>query len=490
MEKIKLLIVDDEEIICNGLASIDLWQKFNCEVVGTAKNGKVALDLIRRQAVDLVLTDIKMPVMGGLELAKAISEISPSIIVVLLSGYKDFEYAREAIRHGVFAYLLKPYSISEIEELMISVRVEFEELQMHPASLNAAYQFKSILLQNGSEIEGTADWLYSGYLGVIVGYGHLSIESAPPENLFEFIEAIGRIESYGWISVPIYDDTLAVAVPDNTVDYERIKKIVNKSDRLRGFMYPEVLNNLTEWSRAWSESKIRRDWIEYGNDEKWTEYNSIPYFMPKSPSSFPSIALSIDNADSFRRSLESYLRKISGKPFISFRELRLSVSDMVLSRFELSTDALQVSSNFRESTCHCRNINELVDFLMSWYDYYENRKIGESEETVRISHVIRARSIIDSRYSENIGLNTVADEIGISPEHLSRLFRMSTGMNFKQYLLEKRMERSKELLSEGCHKIYEIAEMVGYQDERYFSRCFKLKTGYTPINYRNRFACG
>lgn len=121
-----VLIVDDESIICDGLCEIIDWNKYNFNVVGVARNGKEAIQKVKSNKLDLVITDVRMPAMDGIELCKQIKEYDPSIERIIISGYSDFDYARGAIEHGVKAYLLKPIMPNELIEQLLYIRRELD----------------------------------------------------------------------------------------------------------------------------------------------------------------------------------------------------------------------------------------------------------------------------------------------------------------------------------------------------------------------------
>jgi two-component system, response regulator YesN len=132
-----LLIVDDESEIRNGLANYILWNEFGFQVAGQAENGQEALDFILSQSIDVVLCDIKMPVMSGIELAKELKEKKPKIKVIFLSVYRDFEYAREALVYGVTNYILKPTKYSELAEVFRKVKQELDHDRIDDDEISA-----------------------------------------------------------------------------------------------------------------------------------------------------------------------------------------------------------------------------------------------------------------------------------------------------------------------------------------------------------------
>lgn len=362
----KLLIADDEEITRKGLLNYVRWSELELEVVGDAPDGRRALELFMQNPADIVISDIRMPFMDGLELTQSIKDIDPSVIVILLSAYGDFEYAQRAVKLGVFDYILKPIDVDVLSAVTLNAIGAKKRAMEQNAELTA--------LMNFNDLEFFASDTYLSVLRV-------------QEELLEAVRSGDEVNSR----------------------------------RLSDEIYRELLS---------------RD---------------------------ATLAFAKRFASEFLSQLVRCMIAIHEKPdfLISDTDSRIRISRME------SHEAVH---------------SWLSDVVLKTCATVQSRRSGTQKKV--INEILK---YIHENYADNkLTLSTISEKFFFSPNYLSAVFKTAMGIGFLEFLTNYRIEKSKELLSDIKHKVYEIAAAVGYSDSHYFSRIFKECTGMTPKEYRDK----
>ncbi|MBE6050718.1 MAG: response regulator [Clostridium sp.] len=406
----RILIVDDDKIIRMGLSK-KIKRLFNeYEVICDFQNGKTALEFLQHEKVDLVITDIKMPIMTG---TKLISESMRSIknppIFVVLSGYDDFSYVRESMKVGAFDYLLKPIREEDLVNTLKEVEKEIVEKKQNSELINKSIEvlrkeFFKFLLFSNKEMD----------------------ENKYRETLHKL--NLDNNLTYQLITVNNYDKgsekCLKVFLKKMLVEYKDIKCIyfLNEANIYIVFYYDKKLINEDEFLSGLSEKSNML--IEEGMGIYILETVDTPYDLK---------------------------------------------------------DSMELVRKFKTQVSE--NIKIKKYFLKKNMDILEDDK--EEEKDAGKMSIKLAKDYIINNYNNNITLKDVADEIYLSQNYLSELFKKETGEGFYEFLSNYRIKKSKEILLTTNLRIYEVAEAVGYSDSITFGRAFKRKTGVTPNRYRN-----
>lgn len=536
MSGIRVFLVEDEMIIRNGVKrSID-WEKEGYEFVGEASDGELAYPLILKEEPDILITDIRMPFMDGLELSRLVKEELPDIKILILSGYDEFQYAKEAIKIGVTDYLLKPISQAQLLEALEQVRESILQEQ----------EEKELLLRYSRDMRENTENEKSKLFDRLM-LGEMSMGEAVEEG-----KKIGLN-----LSAPCYAVCL-FKILMNSDDQDVLEQTVQAGAALEEVV--KQMNNVCMFQRgiyglaflimAENEEKMEEKTRDFGNRlhlvmEQWKK---IEYFG--------AIGKSVDRIrnlkDSFREADKVFAARFTEKP-----KQILSISDLqqqkeegevpvkgfvqvgktrtVLEKFlnngtkeevedfceayamQLEKDHMRsamvrqyvvmdiciVILSFCEKLSDGEELQEEVQELQSAVSRTENvrgikeimkkllRKVMELRDAAsgrRYSDIITAaKEEIEKRYmTEEISLNTVAMHVGMSPSYFSSVFSKEAGKTFVEYLTEVRMDKAKEYLMCSSMKTSEIGYEVGYKDPHYFSYIFKKTQGCSPKEYRAR----
>lgn len=409
----KILIVDDDKIIRMGLAKI-LKRLFNQhEVICDFQNGLLALKYLKENenAVDLVITDIKMPIMTGTELIeKSMIELNKPPIFVVLSGYDEFTYVRDTMKSGAFNYLLKPIKQEELKRVIDEVQVKMQENEKQRKVIDKSIEvlkkefFKHMLFSNTDTTYKTDKSL---------------------------LENIQLDESYVYKMVVIQRNKDS----NNSITSDFIKSIIEK-----------------------------RSFIEYLFFSYKDNIYIIFYFNGDENKDIEKITEEIEQqTDMFIKDNRCvYIAPHTGKVW-----------------------------EIREQSALARKLKESMGYKEQADKYYLSKAeallevLAIKEPEPHILPIKLAKQYIIDNFNKNITLKDVADEVYLSQNYLSELFKKEVGEGFYDFLTNYRVKKAKEMLMTTNYKVYEIASSIGYNDSITFVRAFKKVTGQTPNNFRN-----
>ncbi|WP_219641687.1 response regulator [Cohnella sp. CFH 77786] len=386
----KVFIVDDEPIIVKSLEKTIHWQEHGCVIAGTAENGTQALESMNEIEPDLVLTDIRMPLMNGLELLKEASRLAHQPKVILLSGYDEFEYAREGLKYNAFDYILKPIDYEQVEECISRVVQELK-------------------LERKEKYE---------HLKQII-YNHLTLtqveDELPESRLFEVV--VAQVEN------------------DGTGKQELFYKWANQQSY---------------------------------------KYHESDFFIYK----FNHKQLAIIITDRLKKTEEIQPKAKSFiQEMLSFfnQNCVIAIGNPVMNLSDLYDSFVQAQELIKMGSVLKLNVIS-EDAIKD----YKGRNSA-------IDLIDEAKAYLEDHFNEDIGMEQVADKIGLSVSYFSVIFKQQTGMTLLEYLTTFRIERACILLRSSEMMTYEIAQKVGYFDQRYFSQVFKKKLNMTPSEYRKKY---
>lgn len=517
-----VVIADDEEEIRKSLIRKIDWESIGFQVVGEAANGEDALELVEKTDPDLLLTDVKMPFISGIELARQVREIKPSLQIAFLSGYDDFTYAQQAIQYNIISYMLKPISSEELTKELIHIREKIEKKFKEFASVSsdiekmAKSDFLMPLLLDGFQInkeEILSDAVASGVLQdkntddlkyvvivtkIIDGDGKnrtiRGTASAVDSILKKYVKYAsvyvhGRVASLLMATEFSMSKYLPILVEDITQSVKRIMGqtcLIGVSRTAADFSgvhecYLEAVN-------AIGYSSIENGTIQFIADVEKKDTLDLEIVQ--------KIIAEVENMirSGTKEEISAYLLEFKD---VIERE-GISKIDMNYILFQASAFIYQTVYAVAGSEALLRLQNEFSFYSMPVYGdtknaliYFENicqeaRKLI-SEQRKKSSEIIcdDTIKIIEEQYMDsNLSLSEVSRQIGVSPNYLSAVIKKENGSTFKDLLTKKRIEKAEELLLCSSLKIREITERCGYNDQHYFSYCFKKYTGMSPNTCR------
>ena len=540
MNEIKVFLVEDEMVIRRGIKNSIDWEKEGYIFCGEASDGELAYPMIIKEKPDILITDIRMPFMDGLELCKLVKKELPNIKILILSGYDEFDYAKEAIRQGVTEYLLKPISSGKLLEALNgvseSIRREKEDKDlvrkyMEEMRENTEHEkqkfFEQMIagnlsmadaLETGKKYEmNLSAGMYNLLLfrftlgeenrksGELLGEAEYAIKKLTErlEYVFEFQR---DVEGWAFLLMADNEEQMSERVKELSKDLEEIMKNYSTITYFGGIGQPVArLRELEESFREAERALAARFTMELNRIISVEDIR-----MAQNVDTLDDIEItSFGEIEKTRTMLEKFLNNGAEDEIDEFvdvyiNELPEENLKSVLMRQYIIMDAYIVMMSFCEKiegiegemqaqSEELKNSMKTIQTLEEIKNYIRMllKKIIGVRDTIsgrRYSDIIEiAKDQIRKTYmSDEISLNTIAAEVGMSPSYFSSIFSKEMGKTFVEYLTEIRMDRAKELLMCSSMKTSEIGYEVGYKDPHYFSYIFKKTQNCTPKEFRAR----
>ena len=485
---LKLIIADDERIIRETISTIINWKQYDIELVGLCKNGLEAYDTILDETPDIVLTDIRMPGMDGLELIRRISETDLNTQFIILSGYGEFEYAKMAMKYGVRHYLLKPCSevqiLESIQEIAQDCYRKSSLERSYPAMSSIRHNVIFTILNNAICQNRPYDEImraYDPYMDFYFSSYHLFYI-----YLEEFLQQLKPYADSHFPEVTIHgiyvNCTLLLFFKEFAGNYQDLSQFFSsiKFPGRSPSLETEDLSfkNLQTLLETVLDKVKRFSMIYYINDFRILSSCNYSFIMEEAEKQL-SEALQTgrtESADSLINLLSevtdlSFLKQLSNSLL-----LKITASDNRLSTIDLTEWLLNVN---RE-----RNLEQLKLTLAEKL----RKLLSAKPQTSSISAMTQQIcDYVNEHLSDpNLTLKRIAEQhLFMNTDYVSKKFQKETGTRFSSYLTDVRIERAKQLLvSAESDKIQTIAEQVGCGNSpQYFSQLFKKKTGMTPSSY-------
>lgn len=540
MNEIKVFLVEDEMVIRRGIKNSIDWEKEGYIFCGEASDGELAYPMIIKEKPDILITDIRMPFMDGLELCKLVKKELPNIKILILSGYDEFDYAKEAIRLGVTEYLLKPISSGKLLEALNgvseSIRREKEDKDlvrkyMEEMRENTEHEkqkfFEQMIagnlsmadaLETGKKYEMN---LSAGMYNLLLFRFTLGKENRKSEELLreaeyaieklterlEYVFEFQRgVEGWAFLLMADNEEQMSERVKELSKDLEEIMKNYSTIAYFGGIGQPVArLRELEESFREAERALAARFTMELNRIISVEDIR-----MAQNVDTLDDIEItSFGEIEKTRTMLEKFLNNGAEDEIDEFvdvyiNELPEENLKSVLMRQYIIMDAYIVMMSFCEKiegiegemqaqSEELKNSMKTIQTLEEIKNYIRMllKKIIGVRDTIsgrRYSDIIEiAKDQIRKTYmSDEISLNTIAAEAGMSPSYFSSIFSKEMGKTFVEYLTEIRMDRAKELLMCSSMKTSEIGYEVGYKDPHYFSYIFKKTQNCTPKEFRAR----
>lgn len=530
----KLLIVDDEELVRKAIITKLDWTNIGFDTVLEAEDGEEALSISLEQKPDVVLTDIRMPFMDGLELAEKLGKVLPGTKVIILSGHDEFEYAQEAIKIGVLDYILKPIRSAKLTELMERIKKllddekkENEKLQkirnqLHQSLPLLKERFLNSLINNSvkdTEIRKKLDYLDikipgDSFTVCVCEIDNLNVladeKSAADMDLliFSVLNIVAELsETKGTAFNDFYNRQVIVFSGENPGSMkaendlysilEGIRENVEKYLKVTvSIGIGSTVRKLKDVSISYKDALYALDYKMFMGKNRVYDIKDLGYrqsniYYPIDKINAVLSTVKQESVEEVKKHVDLFFNDLISKKSLSPDNIKIILSELVNSAQRL----LMEIKNEEEGSF---NMDFGIYEKISRHDTLEDIKLVISKfltdickyiRTVRnnrnLNIIDKAKSCINEYYHlEDLSLNYVADTVSISPGYLSILFRRETDETFIEYLTRVRMEKAKELLRTSSMKAYEVAYKVGYSDPHYFSICFKKYTGCTPSDYK------
>lgn len=509
----RILLVEDEIRIREGI--IKLVNKLNKDfkIIGEADNGLEGLELITKLRPDLIISDIKMPQMDGIEMLQELANKGIKHKVILLSAYSEFAYAQKAIKLGVNEYLLKPISVGDFEQSLNNVQRELQkEKNKHLEHTKTVGSLENILynilLSSMDVNEEVSTYLYQNYQLDTGGEFILTAFYLGQKYEGDKLKVRSMLEvqlnakcnmQYCIFELP-KKGTLAVVI-FNYINAQPIERWSQNT----------LLSNVWEltkqgvacgWVEFQSLAKMKENLEALQNELHWAivlggdimiSYPKVthvkingfqyPIYIEES---IKSVLCKSDykQLKAIYNEFFSYCKKEVYSPFV-IKEAFIRLSWCIINTIrELDYNIYEglKQQAILEQISSAIVWNELENALEQLSENIINNMYIEQKATSLV--VIKAKSLIDEFYKDGITLEEIAFKLKITPEYLGTLFHKELGVGFSIYTKNFRMQKAKEMLIGTELKLYEIANLLGYNDPKYFGRVFKDETGKSPAEYR------
>lgn len=515
------MIVDDEMLSIKMMENILDWQSLGIRIAGTARNGQEALNLFYQEPPNIIITDIKMPNLNGLEFIKKAKVTSPETEFILISAYADFDYVKKAIELGCSNYILKPVDELELEQTLkkITTKISDKQAAEKSAEKSRIEHDKQLMYRYMSTgLNALAAVKSAGRLGLNYDTFTLFSFTLTDQSMNDYIENAQQL-----------DAQMAFIM-------ERMTAVLGQYGHCTLFDYKEYA-----WTAILGDCKVEQlpkcaeSMIAFFNEEVHMDIHVCFSAQSSRLEELPQLYRRLSH-------LNRYSAYIGDEPILGYGynclETRFQQVDLLGYRKQL-TDVL--SQNDAETAAHI--IEEVLllsskadpESLHLFIDFYytafcairekliEENKLPEEHRDIlqlsykdlsdistademsrfmnRMLHLLsdgelqapasRCSALVESgirylhdHYDRNLSLEEICTELAVSKNYFSYLFKRETGRNLWAYLTDIRLNKSKELLRTTDYKSYEIAYMVGYDNPSYFSKLFKKSTGQTPNEYR------
>jgi|GEM_PF-4539443 len=518
---LKVLLVDDEMIVRKGLKALVDWQKYEMEVVAEAPNGEKALEIIHQTPINLVITDIRMPIIDGLELTRRIKQDDPQCKVLLLTCYNDFEYVKEALEIGASGYLLKTDMEEEdghLENTLRKIQLEVKKWKENQETVRELQR----------QAEQTVPLLREKWLKSLLDGGELG----------DYTEKAAKL-GLAWLERPCLM-LLAMNLEHFNLEEEPQFRSVSDTNHLaiqlgNGYLFAMIekpyhisLQKQQQWEIEWINKFHARLFHKIVGSSQLYYCTSVGihaiisnYYHLLNAGQYHSFYQSAKGVfDTRLMQLPSPYQEVEFKEWNELRQMVMirnwevvrellakgfdqitkqkpdveSVRRFVVEAILTITDGLQSNSHiitsvwgsnkfdFMEKAKAIQSFTELVDWIYVGIEQLEEERstfIGGMSKVIG-----QALEYIEQHFHTDISLDDLSIHVGLSKSYFSSTFKKATGKNFVDYLLKLRIEKAKVLFRETDLKIYEVAEAVGFQDPKYFAKSFKRIEGISPNQYK------
>ena len=530
----KVLIADDEMLVRIGLKLTIAWEEHGFIVVGEAKNGREAIELFEEFDPDILLTDIRMPIMNGLELIQELKSRKSSLKTVILSHYDDFKYAKEAIKLGASEYILKS-DLSQENLLSVLSKLSDEidsfneennktdigrRLEKSSNNNNLEKLFKRIVVgdykskvEMNSILNYIKNFFENGILVVAImkifinHFNDAVVSGLKDEDLKKSIENVSNqffLENHIFKVLCFNEDEIIYLfnIEDTKEPKQAIvrvkKQVTLLKKNIKQFLDINVSIGLSGVGISYEKLPEVLNQAKIAQNCCFFEPSEIVVFdddLEISEGECPKIHLDIIRGylKTFdKEQLSNYINKIFDELIkIKNSSYIKEVFIDLLSYAKILAEELNLKNRpaFNEERLNYGNFEKLHNFVMAKKYitdiYLELMNHSDGNTSVRYSFVIsKSLEYIKNNYNKNISLGDAADYVQISKSYLSLLFKQEMGINFSSYLTNYRIEKSKNLLLKSNCKIYEVAEKVGFDNPYYYSKVFKEVTGVSCKEFK------
>ncbi len=522
MEKKKVLIVDDEYFIGKLIYKLIAWDEKNLECVSILDNGEDAINFIKNNTPDIVITDIRMPGVSGLDLIRETRGISNKIQYIIISGYREFEYAREAMKYGIDHYVLKPINKDDLREALddvINILGEIENKEAREKRLietveNSKKIIKSSILKDIIENNDYDNTIFLNKDSRLFRAINIKLDYEDIDQVYKRQDSITVAKV-----VDIVNKILEINVGEvigcnkefmnifflfnySMEEAKSIRSILNTilskiNEYLIGFERYRATIGVGNEKSELNDIKISINEARYTIEKRLRiGINRVIYFEDINNENLSNEYTDIMNKynDELKRSIESFnieeIKYILSDIFKKIsdgqnEDIVYQIYDRIYGLFKDYSDE-KIEEEYRDilsllnSCCNLSDCKKVIlKYVLDCLEYIKSKSEGQVLKPIRTMI-----SYIKDNYREKITIEDMAEIVDLNPIYLGSLFKKEIGLNFSSYLIKVRIDAAKSLLVETNYTIAAIGSEVGYKDTRYFSQLFEKTVGIKPALYR------
>lgn len=521
-----VLIVDDETHVREGIKLLGDWEKHGITTIYEASNGEEATNLIEKLRPEIIFSDMKMPKMDGTKLLEWIKGNHPTSKVIVVTGYDDYHYMRKAIHFGSTDYLLKPVDPEILNQTLETAvnewKKEEEERKKEETSGQLMNMMKPVyrdrkFTQLMNSDEGVDEGLFEelgfqssrSYTVGIIRVNRRTIEAFGGDRDLTYFTVLNVVNEillekecgigFRYLSnkgevVIIFWDRFDEVKEILTGIYKSLKAAMN-------IACPIALGKMVEESSQLKESYREARKVLVGRNllEQKTCKVYVEYVMPDKPlkslmdySSSIDLAIQAGEIEAFDELIEQVRTDFTEQDYLSVRQvLQFENEYLLLSNRWYKANKLEVKVSEDVEGRVDSYFNEDGNFMLEDYVAAKRREISlflrklKKQASRKTSNIIEdIEAYLQANFDRDVKLQEISEHFYISREYISRKFKQEFNVNISDYIVNIRMKKAKSLLKNSQLKIYEIANMIGYQDDKYFRKVFKKVVGITPNEYR------
>lgn len=518
----KLMVVDDEQIVIEAVKFIVEKEIPNVELIHTARSGREAIEKARIQRPDIVLMDIRMPGVNGLEAVQEIKKIHKNIKFVIVSAYEYFEFAKQAVELEVKDYLLKPVNKARLIEVINRLTLELDEerkkqdqeietrekIEKMLSVVGHGFIYSIMLLQKADigkykelfEMRSDSGYIFiltfkaKGSANNIVSLG----ESVQNQKFYSYFVDSIRYKFKAIIGPAVIDRVVVYVSKRESDRYEHrvsaisiLEEILKKLENMFELEFKIGIGGVYKDENIIASYQEALKALNYLDNQKITHIDDISASLYNSDYTFSTdiqeLILAIEKGDA--RNCLKIITDIFNKYENIFEDEGLksrlievlAVAHRIAIENNLKDKSIEYSKYINQ-ILSCKDTEEFKQLCIEKITNIASRIKDNKKHS--ISAVIdRANKVIDERFASELTLEDISKELCISPQYFSRLYKDEMGVNFIEQLTTVRIQNAKCLLKQGEHSIKEICYMSGYSDPNYFSRLFKKYEGVSPSSY-------